>query len=159
MSKKDIKLLRSSLLVVIVLSFISCKKKDKFKDDTAFLIGKWKWEYSIHEYNFCDIFLDNKDSIAAVTDPIKYEMEFVKKGVLKFYKDGLESDSHFTQIGTVIPGGGSQGEGTIVELISEASGKETTFVFSWDGYFLRHGHFPFVADSQCELYSSFFVKE
>jgi hypothetical protein len=79
----------SSLFLCLLFS---CKK-DKLKGDNAILIGEWTWTQSDHVYGYCnDLILS--ETITPSSSDQNFSIEIMKKGIIKYYKDGvyLEKD-------------------------------------------------------------------
>jgi len=91
------------LLLTICLStlFISCKK-DKLEGDKEIFIGKWEWVYTNHVYGVCTGYPPIEETLTPETEGGNYSMEFLKKGIVKYYENGIELDkdrlvfSHFS---------------------------------------------------------------
>ena len=80
-------------LFLLSILFLSCKK-DKLKNDKEILIGKWKWVYTQNTWRAnCD----NSPIISyytPVTEGKEYEIEFTKKGCVRFYENETETSKY-----------------------------------------------------------------
>ena len=87
--------MRVIFLLIISVSFISIScKKDKLKDDKEVLIGAWDWKYSTYNYGWC---YSQPLSILEIINPDSlnknYSVEFLKKGKVTFFEDGVETET------------------------------------------------------------------
>ena len=144
-----------SLLILVA----SCNKKDRYNDEAEFLVGTWKWNYSIHGYDYCNNSPSELDTILNNIDPKNFKIKFIKRGIFKYYEDDVEVASHCTKFGLAAWGDDENGTGAILQLISQTAEEDTIFVFSFDGTYLRHDDYPFKGDSTCDIYYNYFVRE
>lgn len=100
----------SRLLILFSIIFLFSCKKDRLKDDKEIFIGKWKWVYtkSSHRSN-----CDNPTIVSyytPITEGKNYEIEFIKKGCVRFYENETEQEKYrivFTNNGWELVASGS----------------------------------------------------
>jgi hypothetical protein len=73
------------VIICLVGLIISCKK-DRLKDDKSIFIGTWKWEYTYHEYGWCDG-ESLEETLTPITENTTFKLEFLEKGILNLYKN------------------------------------------------------------------------
>ncbi len=149
--------------LIFIMSFglvlLSCKK-DKLEDGKEILIGKWSWVYSEHTYYIC-LGIPQDEIINPETEGVNYSVEFLKKGIVKFYEnDEVTSRDRvvFDQFGD--PSGyGSEYTSFSFYLNNKAFDVEYLIAgaVSADTLIFKR-LFPFELDP-CEKHINYFVKE
>jgi len=76
----------SSLIVILFLSFSSCRKT-KLKGDKEILVGEWKWEHSVL---IKTVSMGTSNTLITPMSTNKtYKIIFYKKGKVEFFEDGF----------------------------------------------------------------------
>ncbi len=74
------------LFFLSALTLIACKK-DKLEDGKYLLLsGKWNWNYSTHDYGWCDN-QTMHEVLTPITEEKNYAVEFLKNGKIIFFED------------------------------------------------------------------------
>ncbi len=79
-------MIKNGVIFFLMLTFLSCKK-DRLSDEKAFLIGKWNWIYSDHDYGWCDN-QQLEETLTPISEGKNYSVQFEEKGKIKFFEDG-----------------------------------------------------------------------
>jgi len=152
------------LILTICLSFlfISCKK-DKLEGDKEIFIGKWEWVHTVHKFNFCDGYPNSEETITPDTDGSAYSVEFLKKGIVKYYENGNYLDKDRIVFGYYENGGCSDSNYStfFINLNNDSENSINSFdgCVSTDTLILIRG-FPYKNYVKgCETFKSYFVKQ
>lgn len=141
------------ILVLIGINF-SCKK-DRLKDETELLIGKWNWDFTERQYGWCDgTTLTN--ILTPETEDANYSIVFDKKGYVEFYKN----DTRIERQRIVIEYQGIitlTGETHIIIRLDNDKNSKFTCIGKNDEF--GFSLFPFTPKNDCELYSNSFIRE
>ncbi len=154
--------MKKILYLLSILTLLTACKKDKLEDGKEIFIGKWNWVYSTHTYSFCDGDPNTTVIIDPETDGNNYSMEFLEKGIVKFY----ENEKFLIKRRLVFAGFSSDcGEdhryGFDIYLDNNESDIANYFYgcLDNDSLYLIKG-FPHESIKEgCESYVSYFVKE
>lgn len=145
--------MRFHLLLIILISFASCKK-DELTSEKSVLPGAWTWVYTEYSYGWCQYY-PAYHTILPGEDGNSYKVEFLQKGKVEFYKNGK-----VLKKGRIVF--------SYFEMVSE---KEYIFYFNLDGkkdqpvsgggnQDTLYISYPYVEDKpDCENYLNFFVRE
>ena len=153
------------LLLTICLStlFISCKK-DKLEGDKEIFIGKWEWVYTIHTDGICTGYPPSEETITPETVGINYSMEFLKKGIVKYYEnsDFIDKDRIvFSQFNGDSCNTWESYLRFSINLDNDSKSSKKSFdgCITNDTIILIRG-FPFSSYTEgCEIYRSYFIKQ
>lgn len=150
-----------SLIVTIVFLF-SCKK-DILKDDKEIFIGNWIWIYSDADIDICEDFPQYDVVLNPDNQNHNYEIEFLKKGKVHFYKDGELINHHRVVFNAFGPPYSCSDTGRTFFAINLDNDPGTSAVKGLEGCIgkdtLSVGiGFPFYDDG-CNFYTNYFVKE
>jgi len=146
-------MIKFKIYCLTIILLISCQK-DNLVNDKSQLIGKWKWLYTEHSFGWCE-YQPEFNTINPVSDPNNYSVEFLEKGKVEFYKNGILLE-----------------KGRIVfEYFEIIDTDEFIYYFNVDGKpdqpMYGSGNkdtlnitYPYVeSDPNCENYLNFFVRE
>ena len=85
-----------AIFLILLLSFMGCKKihlkkREKLKGDKEVLVGTYEWDSAYAIFNYYDKYSNtgfiDTTILYANNTPIPYKIQFVKKGILNFYKN------------------------------------------------------------------------
>jgi hypothetical protein len=133
-------------------------KKHKLEGDKSIFVGTWNWAQSEHKYGICTGDPPIEEIITPSTEGFNYSMEFLEKGIVKFYKNGKYLERDRIVFSVYEP---NDGDYEFAINLNNDSGVEGTFngYVNQDTLTLVHG-FPHELDPDgCETYVSYFVKE
>lgn len=153
------------ILAILALSTLmfSCKK-DKLTGDKAIFIGKWEWFKSEHTYGFCTGDPPIDETLTPDTEGNNYSIEFLKKGIIKFYENGISLTKDrlvFFKFGQPCA---YTDNSTSFAIYLDNNLHESEYLFqgcvNLDTLILTRG-FPYESanDDPCESYTSYFVKQ
>jgi len=155
------KLLRhSKYLFLVFILLISCKK-DKLDGDSEILVGKWHWVYTIYEYDKCQQNGGYVKTLNPTTENTTYQMEFFKKGKVKFYENEIEK----SEFRLVVPNFAAwNGYQTFYDnmfrfsiFLDNDKNKEFSGLVSKDSILTYHRPY-YTADSPCNDYVNYWGK-
>jgi hypothetical protein len=140
---------------------LSCKK-EKLEGDKEIFIGSWNWEYSNHEYGWCDN-QQFTEIITPSTENKTFTIEFVKKGCVYFYEDNKLKQSYrvvFSQFqGNLLCSGMNDSNKFGVQLDNN---DENVLFGCINKDTMRLGNFSdfiFSDEPGCEDYDHYFIKQ
>jgi len=147
-------------LIILFISF-SCKK-DKLKDDKEIFIGKWSWVYSKANLDLCSGFPKYDDTLTPTTENTTYQIEFIKKGKVFFYKDQVLIAEHRIVFNVFGPPYTCNELGYTFYAINLDNDNGTDVMTGLEGCIssdtLQVGRgFPYYDDG-CNFYTNYFVK-
>ena len=148
-------------LLLLLLATTSCKK-DKLKDDKQNLIGKWNWTRTIYLGGWCTVDQWNnvnyelyQETITADTINKNYSVEFLKKGKVLFFEDGIETEKGRIVFNYFEP----TADGAYVFYFYLNNDKEKGFGGTLNADTLTFDY-PFMEDDPaCENYLNFLIRE
>lgn len=88
------KILFKLSIVIIVFSFISCKK-EKLEGDTTILKGEWEWTHTQEVQQYCEVeALWMFSTLDTATASSTYSIKFEEEGKMTFYHNGGKINSN-----------------------------------------------------------------
>ena len=140
------------LIILSSLVLFYCRK-DKLKDDEAFLAGTWNWKYTTYN-SFCDG-TEVDDYFDPLTESKNYSIVFEKKGEVHFFEDENLVQSHFIVFDSF-----SLNDTTYTFVILLDNDENARMSGSGSITKMNFGRFPYYSSKYwCDDYDNYFVKE
>ena len=147
------------LIFTFVCLILSACKKDRLSAEKDILIGTWNWQHTDFSH-YCDGWLVH-ETYDPTSENETYEIEFLKKGVIQFYKNDVLVSEHFIKFNTA----SIQKEG-IVESHKEISfdifldgNAETNITGKGTQNEMIISSYPFVLELECHYWIRNYFKK
>ncbi|NOQ75581.1 MAG: hypothetical protein GQ574_26460 [Crocinitomix sp.] len=131
-----------------LLLLFSCQK-DRLSKEKEILVGTWDWDYS-KLFDNCDGFIHSQE-INPATENDTYQVEFLKRGIIRFYKnDVLTAEHNIVFHYAEIPEGGIVESNKEIHVILHLDGDEDkALTIKGTPKEMRFSNYPFTYINDC----------